>query len=177
MAGALGRHHYSPRSGEGALDGAGAHGRGGAFRLARDGHAEGATALAALQPDATAVQLGEGLGDGQAHAHARHSPPSPVATAVEGLEDVLLLLVWYAGAGIGHGDDNFIVICPYLYGNASLSGGESVGVGEKVNQDLLEAIPVGDDGGTRSVESSIQRLMAGDDQGVHQGGSGSHHPA
>ena len=94
-----------------------------------------------LHPDAAAVHLDDLLGDGEAEARAALGLGVRAVHLVELLKDPILLVEWYAGAGVFHRDGEMAV--PSARGDAHFTSvGELDGITDEIEQNLREALLV-----------------------------------
>src|SRR5215475_6718263 len=94
-----------------------------------------------LHPDAAPMHLHDLLGDSEAEARAAFGLGKGTVDLVELIEDLMLLVEWYARPGVCHRDGEMAVAC--ARGDADFAGvGELDGIANEVEQHLREALLV-----------------------------------
>src|SRR5262245_41028528 len=109
-------------------------------------------------PDAAAVHLHDLLGDGEAEARAALGLGERAVDLGELIEDLMLLVERYAGAGVRHRDGEMAV--PRARGDADLAGvGELDGIANEIEQHLREALFVAEANGERFIHERREREL------------------
>src|SRR6185503_15141666 len=116
----------------------------------------GPSAQLALDPDPAVMQLHELLRQGQPKPGAFQLPRIIGPHLAELLEDGRLVLGSDPDAGVGDGDFNCLVRSPGLHSDPSAFGGELDGVGEKVEENLLDLALIPDELPQARVQVELQ---------------------
>ncbi len=106
------------------------------------------------------MQLHQGLGDGQAQAEA-----GPV-TAIKRFEDALPVLRGDTGSRVDHAHDDLSLLDTAAHLDTAAARRIALGVGEEVNQHLLEAQAIDQESGVGRGQPYLQGLMLGRDEGL-----------
>ena len=108
--------------------------------MAEEGDVEGRAASAsAVEPDLTAVHLGDLLDDGESYSGAR-SPILRRAETLECLEYLLVMLRVDSATGVAHGDVTNISLLEYRNCDSGLLASPHVidRVSDQIREDLVE---------------------------------------